>query len=80
MIEAVANLIYRSRKDLFVPSTGSGAKDEITPDDCSTTLVRSVLISIKYAGRLEAIPDPSTGSEPDEADGTTVCKFAEKES
>ena len=57
---------------MFVSSTGGSAKDEITPDDCSTTLVLSVLISIKYAGRLEAVLDPSTSSEPDEADDTTV--------
>jgi hypothetical protein len=68
----VANLIYTSRNDMFVSSSGSSAKDEITPDDCSTTLVLSVLISIKYAGRLEAVPDPPTSSEPDAADDTIV--------
>lgn len=68
----MANLIYTSRNDIFGSSSGSSAKDEITPDDCSTTLVLSVLISIKYAGRLEAVLDPSTSSEPDAADDTIV--------
>jgi hypothetical protein len=57
---------------MFVSSSGSSTKDETTPDDCSTTLVLSVLISIKYACRLEAVPDPPTSSEPDAADDTIV--------
>jgi hypothetical protein len=48
----------------------------MTPDDCSTILVSSVLISTKNAGQSGAAQDPSNEGEPEAAGGTVVDEFA----
>jgi hypothetical protein len=48
----------------------------MVPDDCSTILVVSVLISRKNAERLGATPDPSITSGADEIGGTIMGESA----
>jgi hypothetical protein len=42
------------------------------PDDCSTILVSSVLISTKNAGKSGAVQDPFNNGGPEAAGGTAV--------
>jgi hypothetical protein len=66
----VGHNIYTSFKVLFVSSVRGSPRVEIIPDDCSITLVSSVLISMKNAGKS------FNKGGPEAAGGTTIDELA----